>query len=78
MNPVGDAWRGCYADLRDFLPYRVFICALGLLLVMLSVTGVYIWRKKRKGRLLAASRVKSSLLTRRMVIGEQNESQNYR
>jgi len=38
------------------LPYRIFVCALGLAIAMLSVTGVYIWWKKRKGRILAASR----------------------
>ena len=32
------------------LPYRIFVCALGLIITMLSVTGVYIWWKKRKAR----------------------------
>jgi uncharacterized iron-regulated membrane protein len=32
------------------LPYRVFICALGFVIAMLSVTGVYIWWKKREAR----------------------------
>jgi len=32
------------------LPYRIFVCALGLVITMLSVTGVYIWWKKRKAR----------------------------
>lgn len=32
------------------LPYRVFVCLLGLAITMLSVTGVYIWWKKRKAR----------------------------
>jgi uncharacterized iron-regulated membrane protein len=32
------------------LPYRIFVCFLGLAIVMLSVTGVYIWWKKRKAR----------------------------
>ncbi len=30
------------------LPYRIFVCVLGLVITMLSVTGVYIWLKKRK------------------------------
>ena len=40
------------------LPYRIFVCVLGLIITMLSVTGVYIWWKKRKARLhrRAASR----------------------
>lgn len=33
------------------LPYRIFVCVLGLVVTMLSVTGVYIWWKKRKSRL---------------------------
>ena len=32
------------------LPYRIFICVLGLVITMLSVTGVYIWWKKRRAR----------------------------
>jgi len=34
------------------LPYRIFVCLLGLAIVMLSVTGVYIWWKKRRARKL--------------------------
>jgi uncharacterized iron-regulated membrane protein len=30
------------------LPYKIFVCVLGLAVVMLSVTGIYIWLKKRK------------------------------
>jgi uncharacterized iron-regulated membrane protein len=33
------------------LPWRIFVCGLGLAIVMLSVTGVYIWWKKRRARL---------------------------
>lgn len=32
------------------LPYRIFVCVLGLLITMLSVTGVYIWWRKRSAR----------------------------
>ncbi len=32
------------------LPYRIFVCVLGLAIVMLSVTGVIIWLKKRNAR----------------------------
>lgn len=32
------------------LPYRIFVCVLGLVVAMLSVTGVYIWWKKRCAR----------------------------
>lgn len=34
------------------LPYRIFVSALGLLITMLSVTGVVIWMRKRSARLL--------------------------
>lgn len=33
------------------LPYRIFVCVLGLVIVMLSVTGIIIWMKKRAARL---------------------------
>ncbi|MBE7527139.1 MAG: PepSY domain-containing protein [Burkholderiales bacterium] len=32
------------------LPYRIFVCVLGLVIVMLSVTGIIIWMKKRQAR----------------------------
>ena len=32
------------------LPYRIFVCVLGLVIVMLSVTGVVIWDRKRRAR----------------------------
>jgi uncharacterized iron-regulated membrane protein len=37
------------------LPYRIFVSLLGLAIVMLSVTGVYIWWKKRQARKKAIS-----------------------
>ena len=33
------------------MPYRVLVCALGFVIAMLSVTGVYIWWKKRCARM---------------------------
>jgi len=32
------------------MPYRLLVCALGLVIVALSVTGIYIWWKKRAAR----------------------------
>jgi uncharacterized iron-regulated membrane protein len=32
------------------MPYRIFVCLLGLAIVMLSATGVYVWWKKRCAR----------------------------
>ena len=49
------SWLIALHDANVFgLPYRIFVCALGLAIVMLSVTGVYVWWKKRQAR--AASR----------------------
>jgi uncharacterized iron-regulated membrane protein len=55
-----------FADLRDSLAYRVLVCALGVLVALLSVTGLYIWLKKRRARRFVRtgrqnSRVKSLL-----------------
>ena len=36
------------------MPYRLFVCALGLALTLLSATGVYIWWRKRRARRLHA------------------------
>ena len=38
------------------VPLKVFICALGLAVAMLSVTGVVIWSKKRRARRQSAAR----------------------
>ncbi|WP_051335673.1 PepSY-associated TM helix domain-containing protein [Methylocapsa acidiphila] len=38
------------------MPYRIFVCVLGLAITMLSATGVYIWWKKRCARRAAAAR----------------------
>lgn len=32
------------------LPYKIFVCAFGFVVAMLSVTGIYIWWKKRAAR----------------------------
>ncbi|MFY9655339.1 MAG: PepSY-associated TM helix domain-containing protein, partial [Methylocystis sp.] len=38
----------------DYLSYRIFVCVIGFVVAMLSVTGVYVWWKKRKARLFHA------------------------
>ncbi len=38
------------------MPYRIFVCALGLVITMLSVTGVYIWWKKRRAQKFSTAR----------------------
>ena len=40
----------------DYLPYRIFVCVFGLVVAMLSVTGVYVWWRKQKARLFHARR----------------------
>jgi len=42
------------------LPYRLLVCALGLVIVLLSATGVYIWWKKRAARLRSSKRLIAS------------------
>lgn len=44
-----------FGDVFGSLAYRVFICVLGLLITLLSVTGVYIWWKKRRARKFSAA-----------------------
>ena len=44
----------------DYLAYRIFVVVVGLVIVMLSVTGVYVWWKKRKARIHANSRAASA------------------
>ena len=44
----------------DYLVYRIFVCAIGLVIVMLSITGVYVWWMKRKARIHANSRSASA------------------
>ena len=43
-------WGIHYGDLRDWLPFRIAIGLFGLLLAMLSYTGVAIWWRKRRVR----------------------------
>ena len=43
-------WGLHYGDIRDFLGYRILVCVFGVVLVVLSVTGVYIWWRKRRVR----------------------------
>jgi uncharacterized iron-regulated membrane protein len=51
------SWLIALHDANVFgLPYRIFVSALGLVIAMLSVTGVYIWWKKRKARSLSWQR----------------------
>jgi uncharacterized iron-regulated membrane protein len=66
-------WRGSAADLfvqAQFplhsgrilgLPGRIMISALGLVVAMLSVTGVVIWLKKRRARVRSAKRASEYL-----------------
>ena len=38
------------------LPFKVFVCLVGIITAMLSITGVYIWLKKRRARSLSQER----------------------
>ena len=46
------------------LPYRIFVCGMGLVVAMLSVTGVNLWlRKRRVARIKQRRAVQQSLDT---------------
>jgi hypothetical protein len=55
-------WRGAdiralrFADVHDLLAYRLMVVGLGLAIVLLSVTGVYIRLEERQARLARRSR----------------------
>ncbi len=38
------------------LPYKIFVCLMGLVVAMLSITGVYLWLKKRKASALSKAK----------------------
>ena len=38
------------------LPFKIFLCVVGIIIAMLSVTGVYIWLKKRRVKRLSKER----------------------
>ncbi|HEY8127015.1 MAG TPA: PepSY-associated TM helix domain-containing protein [Methylocystis sp.] len=44
------------------MPYRILVCVLGFVISMLSITGVYIWWKKRRARKSAARAVSNPRL----------------
>jgi uncharacterized iron-regulated membrane protein len=46
-------WGIHYGDLRDWLPFRIFICLFGVLLAVLASSGVIIWWRKRAARSLS-------------------------
>jgi uncharacterized iron-regulated membrane protein len=50
-------------NIVDYLAYRIFVVFVGLVVAMLSVTGVYIWWKKRKARVHAKSHAAAPPLT---------------
>lgn len=43
-------WGMHYADLRDWLPFRILIFFFGFLLTALASTGVILWWRKRSAR----------------------------
>ena len=40
------------------LPYQIFVCVFGLAIILLTITGIYIWYKKRQARILSKRRYK--------------------
>lgn len=55
-----DRWLAALHTARVFgLPYKIFVCVLGVVITMLSATGVYIWWKKRSARYFRKTRITS-------------------
>ncbi|NOT21739.1 MAG: PepSY domain-containing protein [Nitrospiraceae bacterium] len=38
------------------VPFKIFVCVMGVVVAMLSITGVYLWLKKRRSRVVAQAR----------------------
>jgi uncharacterized iron-regulated membrane protein len=57
-NTLGSLlWALHYGDLHGWGWYRLLVAFTGLVIVMVSTTGVYIWWRKRGGRLLRKPRL---------------------
>ncbi|MCI0423710.1 MAG: PepSY domain-containing protein, partial [Acidobacteria bacterium] len=59
------------------LPYRIFVCTMGLIVAMLSVTGIYLWLKKRRTRRVSRSRsamCKTESASKQVVVWEAAQS----
>lgn len=56
------------------LPYRIFVCVLGLAIVMLSVTGVVIWLRKRRA---SAHHRKAAIKTAQQIIPNLRGNPDY-
>ncbi|HYA81339.1 MAG TPA: PepSY-associated TM helix domain-containing protein, partial [Methylocystis sp.] len=70
-----EAWLVTLHMARIFgLPYRILVSVLGLVVAMLSVTGIYIWWKKRAARRHAASHRKGTAVHGSGVVVAQRNS----
>ena len=58
-NTISNWLQGLHEAWVFGFPYQIFVSVLGLLIAMLSATGVYIWWTKRQGRGLAARKLDS-------------------
>ncbi|MEX2564352.1 MAG: PepSY-associated TM helix domain-containing protein [Cyclobacteriaceae bacterium] len=57
------------ADIKALgLPYRIFVTLLGIVIAFLSVSGVWIWLKKRRKKKSSRKNVKN--------LSQQNEALN--
>jgi len=45
-----------FANLHGWLVYRVLVCILGVIITLLAVTGIYIWWRKRRARMIIRAR----------------------
>ncbi len=58
-------------DPVDYLAYRILVCVLGLVIAMLSVTGVTVWWKKRRARQFSKAHRGATLGARAMEVSAE-------
>ncbi len=63
-NTAGNWLRALhFADVHDLLAYRILVCFAGIAVTALSVTGLYLWLKKRGARRYEARRLRAQAVT---------------
>jgi uncharacterized iron-regulated membrane protein len=51
------------------LPYKIFVCLMGHIVTLLSVTGVYIWWKNPRARLTLCPEIVDTLKSLNTLFG---------
>jgi len=59
-------WAMHYADLYGLRSYRFLVCVIGLLIALLSGTGIYIWWRKRRVRMMTIAKLRTAAVRNRL------------